>query len=98
MVLKVSIKEYWSRLLDPLAKDAPHLGMKPESSYISRIHRNVLYHYCHLGSTKFWFKSTIFGSNTKKKKIIIKKRRLNLEKLDVKSFLQTQCIDKVGKG
>ena len=41
----------------------------------------------------------ILKSKTKtKQKQIKKKRRLNLEKLDVKSFLQTQCIDKVGKG
>ena len=58
----------WSRLLYPLARHAPHLGIKLESSYISCIGRNVLYHYRHLGSTKYWYKSAIFGSNNKKKK------------------------------
>ena len=28
-------QEYWSMLLYPLARDAPHLGIKRESSYIS---------------------------------------------------------------
>ena len=61
-------QEYWSRLLCPLARDAPHRGIKPESCYISCIGRNVLYHYHHLGSTKYWYKSAIFGSNNKKEK------------------------------
>ena len=44
-------QEYWSMLLYLLARDAPHLGIKPESSYLSRIGRNVVYHYHNLGST-----------------------------------------------
>ena len=42
-------QEYWSMLLYPLARDAPHLGIKRESSYISvpwkapSIGTNVLY-------------------------------------------------------
>ena len=68
-------QEYWSRLLCPLARNALHLGIKPESSYISCIGRNVLYHYHHLGGTNDWYLCTIFGSNTKKKKIMIKQRR-----------------------
>uniref|UniRef100_A0A8C6DRN8 Uncharacterized protein n=1 Tax=Moschus moschiferus TaxID=68415 RepID=A0A8C6DRN8_MOSMO len=48
-------------LLYPLARDAPHLGIKPESSYIACIGRNVLYHYLHLGSTKNWYNITILG-------------------------------------
>ena len=43
-------QEYWSMLLYSLPRDAPHLGIKPESSYISCIVRNVLYHYRHLGN------------------------------------------------
>ena len=58
-------QEYWSMLLYPLASDAPHLGIKPESSYMSCIGRNVLYHYHHLRSTKYWYICPIFGSNTK---------------------------------
>ena len=57
-------------LLYPLARDAPHLGIKPESSYISCIGRNILYHYRPLGSTKYWYIHTRFGLNSKKKKII----------------------------
>ena len=79
-------QEYRSMLLCPLARNALHLGIKPESSYISCIGRNVLYHYRHLGSTKYWYKSAIFGSNTKnktkqkqKKKQIKKKRREKVE-------------------
>jgi len=63
-------------LIYPFARDAPHLGIKPESSYISCIGRNVLYHYCHLGSTKYWCKSAIFCSNTKK----LKKKDNKIEK------------------
>ena len=37
-------QEYWSMLMYPLARDAPHLGIKPESCYIFCIGRNVLYH------------------------------------------------------
>ena len=59
--------EYWSMLLYPLVSDAPHLGIKPESCYISCIGRNILYHCCPLGSTKYWYICTIFGSNIKKK-------------------------------
>ena len=58
-------QEYWSGLLYPLARDAPHLGIKPEVSYISCTGRNVLYHDRHLGSNKYWYKITIFVSNTK---------------------------------
>ena len=64
-VYRILQEKYWSVLLYPLARDAPHLGIKPEASFISCIGRNVLYHYHHLGSTKYWYKSTIFGSNTK---------------------------------
>ena len=67
-------------LLYPLARDAPHLGIKPESSYISCIGRNALY-YCHLGSTKYWYKRLYFVQilKSKKKKKIIKYRREKVE-------------------
>ena len=68
-------QEYWSVLLYPLARDAPHLGIKPESSYISCIGRNVLYHYHPLGSTNYWYICTIFGSNSLKIIIIMKQRK-----------------------
>ena len=61
-------QEYRSRLLYPLARDAPHLGFKPQSCYISCIGRNILYYYRPLGSTKYWYICAIFGSNSKKKK------------------------------
>ena len=54
-------QEYWSRLLSPLARDGPHLGIKPESCYIFCIGRNILSHYRPLGSTKYWYVGTIFG-------------------------------------
>ena len=59
-------QEYWSRLLYTLARDAHQLAIKPESSYISCTGRNVVYYYLHLGSIKYWYKSAIYGSNTKK--------------------------------
>ena len=61
-------QEYRSMLLCPLARNALHLGIKPESSYISCIGRNVLSHYRHLGGTNYCYLCTIVGSNTKKKK------------------------------
>ena len=48
-------QEYWSMLLYPLARDAPHLGIKPEFSYISCIGWNILYYYHPLGGTKYWY-------------------------------------------
>ena len=48
-------------LLYPLARNALHLEIKPESSYISCIGKNVLYHYQHLGGTNYWYLCTIFG-------------------------------------
>ena len=47
-------RDYRSVVLYPRARDAPHQGIKHESSFISCIGRNVLYHYCHLGSTNYW--------------------------------------------
>ena len=61
-------QEYRSRLLSPLARDGPHLGIKPESCYIFCTGRNILSHYRPLGSTKYWYVGTIFGSSSKKKK------------------------------
>ena len=60
----LSRQESWGRLLSPLARDAPHLGIKPESCYISCIGKNILSHYRPLGSTKYWYVCTIFGSNS----------------------------------
>ena len=58
-------QEYWSMLMYPLARDAPHLGFKPQSCYISCIGRNIVYRYRPLGSTKYWYICAIFGSNSK---------------------------------
>ena len=61
-------REYRSVVLYPLSRDTPHLGIKPETSYISCIGRNVLYHYHHLGSTKYWYKILYMVQILKKKK------------------------------
>ena len=75
-------QEYCSMLMYTLARDAPHLGIKPESCYISCIGRNVLYHYRPVGSTKYWYTCTILVQIVKKKKKkIIKKQRKEKVKL-----------------
>ena len=45
-----SRQEYWSGLPYPPPGDLPNPEIEPAFHYVSCIGRQVLYHYCHLGS------------------------------------------------
>ena len=45
-----SRQENWNGLPGPPPGDLPDSGVKPMSLIVSCIDRQVLYHYCHLGS------------------------------------------------